>query len=79
MHECTPEDFAEHNFDSYGQSTKSNLLSMMCYDRSFPMDLYGNFDSSSGSVILIDILKCTQHDYCKDETEIDEYLKNKAF
>ena len=78
-HLCTPDDFAEHDFDSYEPSMKSNLQSMMCYDRSFPMKMYGNFDSSSGSVINIDIVKCTQHDYCKTDKEIDEFLSDKAF
>ena len=52
---------------------------MQCYDRSSPMKVYGNLDSASGSILVLDLVRCTQHDYCKTEQEIDEFLKDKAF
>ena len=52
---------------------------MQCYDLSQPIELYGNTDSSSARTLVIDLVKCTQHDYCKTDQEIDEFLKDKAF
>ena len=79
IHQCTPEDFDSHNFDSYEPAMQSNLLSMMCYDRLYPINVYGNLDTQSGQVISVDLVKCTLHDYCKNDQEIDEFLKDKAF
>ena len=58
-HRCTPEDFAAHDFYSYEKGTRENLLSMECYDLDKPINLYGNLDTESANVIVIEIVKCT--------------------
>lgn len=51
---------------------------MECYDLDYPISLYGNLDTESANVIVIEIVKCTGFDYCKEQPEIDAWLADKA-
>ena len=77
-HKCTPEDFAGQDFYSYEKGTRDNLLTMECYDLDYPINLWGNTDEESANIIVIEILKCTGYDYCKEQAEIDAWLADKA-
>ena len=41
------------------------------------MYIYGDFDSSQARLIQMQLVKCTGHSYCKPQSEITEFLRNK--
>ena len=38
------------------------------------MQLQGDYSTNSASMVELRVEKCQGHDYCKNETEIDEYF-----
>ena len=73
-HKCTAEDFADFDFFKNTEAAQRNLLSKMCYNDPGSMSLYGSADSETGSIIIIDVARCKNHEYCKSDIEIDEFL-----
>ena len=43
------------------------------------MRMQGDYNSETASLIHIKIEKCTDHDYCKSEEEIDEFFKTDKY
>ena len=73
-HRCTVDDFADFDFYGNTEAAQRNLLSKMCYNDPGSMNMYGSADSETGSIIIIDVARCKNHEYCKSDIEIDEFL-----
>ena len=75
--EKSPESVANVFFpiaQKYERDMKAYHKKFLCLDEE-DMRLQGDYSSETASLLEVRIEKCQGHDYCRDETEIDDFFK----
>ena len=73
-HQCSDEELGLANYNNIMWPTKGTSADVVkstkdlffCVDPK-ELELYGRGDTSSGSVIYVDVIKCTGKDSCKND------------
>ena len=67
-----------HTAKRYQTDLNLHQKKFMCIEPE-DMRMQGDYNSETASLIHIKIEKCTDHDYCKSEEEIDEFFKTDKY
>ena len=50
---------------------------MQCVSSAETLEIFGDFNAPSGKTVGVLIQKCTGHEYCASEEQIEDYMQGK--
>jgi hypothetical protein len=75
LHRCTDDDLPR--FNARNSNVPDYTKSLYCLDDTSILNFYGFLGSLEAQMVFINVNRCVDQPHCKDEAEVDEFLKDK--